>query len=53
MDRKDKQYVNVQSQHPLRVFLIIDYEILEGLEVFQYNLQKMKSIYLSTFVSYQ
>ena len=41
MDRKDKQYVNVQSQHPLRVFLIIDYEILEWLEVFQYNLQKM------------
>ena len=41
MDRKDKQYVNVQSQHPLRVFLIIDYEILEWLECFQYNLQKM------------
>ena len=44
MDRKDKQYVNVQSQHPLRVFLIIDYEILEWLEVFQYNLQKITSI---------
>ena len=39
MDEKDKHYVNVQSQHPVHVFIIIDYKILKWFELFHSKLK--------------